>query len=197
MKSALKKCSARVFAPALMMTSTLSVSAQSADQILLEIDITDLSAVKITSTGNFSIINDDSSTVTDGVWLQGVFSTGGTATYTASSSTLMPAGSTDIYAEVYNDYKPLITVDDWGIYGSSAQPQDFQTNTAAFIGSLTADFSSSSSVFSTAGTTGEIYVGDGNNGSNAVIGYYQIVPEPTSITILAGAGLLILRRRRG
>ena len=177
------------------MASTLSVSAQSANEILLEIDPTNLSTVTITSTGNHSLINDSSADGTAGIWLQGVFSTGGVAS-APTSSTLTPAGNTGPYDQIYNDFFG-IDVTDLGFYRNSSEVQNFQTTAPAFTGSMTADFSTSTFLSSSVGTTGEIRVGDTTTGSNALIGYYKIVPEPTSLSILAGAGLLIARRRRG
>ena len=195
MKLTLEQRIARGVLLAFVMASTLSVSAQSASEILLEIDPTNLAAVTITSTDNHSLIDDSSADGIAGIWLQGLFSTGGTVPSLSSSSNLTPAGNTVPYNQLYNDFFG-VDVTDFGIYSNSSDFQNFQTTAAAFTGSLAADFSSSTSVFSSAGTTGEIRAGDSQNGSDALIGYYQIVPEPTSLSILACAGIMITRRRR-
>jgi hypothetical protein len=180
--------------------------------VLLNIDLSDPAAVLITSTGQFSTNNNNSTTAYDGVLLAGFFSSGvltnGVATGSLTggdSGVAYDAFASDTIAGVP---APLVNLDLYNSGTGTGGIQTFAIGSSAFSGSAILDFSSIASFLNGRGATGNIYAGNGGaNGTSGnlgpIIGQWIIiasVPEPGSNALLAfgalAASLLIYRRYR-
>ncbi|MEM8836324.1 MAG: hypothetical protein AAGD00_10960 [Planctomycetota bacterium] len=184
-----------------VLTFTGSALANGSAHILLTVDVSDPSAVRITATGDVSLLNDSSDTLAAGVTLANLFTTDlqvSPAIQPLPTGDLSPSGSSGVFDRITNTFGGL-TDRDLNLFSTSANGgQDslmFDTATAAFTGELLADLTGGT--FGPIGTTGDIFVGDTTPpGSGAIIGFYQIVPSPGSAAMLALAGLAATRRRR-
>lgn len=167
--------------------------------ILLQVDPSNPSAVSFAAIPNFAQNPDSSGNTAGGIVLEDIFAADAqiTISLTLNSSNLTPAGAGVEFTD-YSNQSPGVGGDTnlnlWRSPGVS-QGMDFTTNSPALSGSATADLSAQT--LQPAGTTGDIFVLYSNGTRGAVIGQYQIVPEPgTSVLCLGSlAGLLILRRR--
>jgi len=166
--------------------------------VVLEVDVTNPSAVTFTATGAFSAV-DSSSTVTfDGISALGFLTSSGGNTEQFTTSTLRPSNviSPD---DAYTAYQFDTNGVDLDMYTNGGQlTQVFSTSAAALVGQLVANLSFWTSQLPSAGASGNVLAGyPATNGG--VIGTWQVVPEP-SMYALAGAGALasyLMARRRG
>ncbi|MEM6394185.1 MAG: hypothetical protein AAF797_15575 [Planctomycetota bacterium] len=167
---------------------------------VIEINPTNPSAVTFTATDTRALINDSSANTFGGVSLIGLFAQGFVVDSAPVSGTLTPSGAGVTYNFANGGVDPVgatslnlsSTTFDFNDPGINAQA--FASDQAPFTGSATLDLTGA--IFGPIGTTGDIVVGNGNSGSGAVIGQFEIVPEPASLTLLAAAGLLLTQRRR-
>lgn len=168
-------------------------------QVLLTVDISDPSAVTFTATGLAPSANDNTVSGTIGFTLLGFLTSADDLLSTSGLGDLEAPGMTSAYdAFAALDYAggvfdPGVDINLWG--GSGVQ--NFSTGAPAFTGTFTIDLTAIASLLPSAGHSGTIQVGDGSE-TGAVIGQYQVVPEPSAVllTTLACGTVLIFRRRR-
>ncbi len=202
-----------VAAVCLLVAAALPASAAT---ILLEVDVGDPNEVTLTSTGERSLIDDDSARIGDGITLKGFFASDFDAdvvafqgVYTQGPEPLIPAGAGTNYNAFDNGFTG-VGLRDVNLYqqGSGRGPrQRFKKTQAAFTGEGYLTFEDffgdgfTPPEF-TNGFIGDILVGYGNNGSGRVVGQFQIVggtPIPEPVAALGGMtllGTIVLRRRR-
>ncbi|HAV63336.1 MAG TPA: hypothetical protein DCY13_13345 [Verrucomicrobiales bacterium] len=163
---------------------------------LLTIDISNPSAVVFTGTGQFASANFTGASTTFPVRLLGFFSADpGQDTINNSSSTLFTSGSSAAlnYALTGRFIPGQTTLVLRNEFGSG---HSFSTSSAGFTGSATFDLSSYSSLLPAVGTVGNISASDGT--STVVVGTFEVVPvpEPSTIALLAFAGVAFVAWRR-
>jgi len=184
--------------PRLLLVAAFGLVSQSAmSQILLKVDISDPSAVTFAATGNFPGIDDSSVSNTAGVSLIDLFAVDSTNfADQLFSGDLFAAGTYSPYDTFTVGYSALTDRDItlWVYKFIDSNTQIFKTIEPAFTGTGLIDLTGET--FKPIGSTGNIIVGDSESGSGAVIGQYQIIPEPSSLALLGLSGLLALRRRR-
>ncbi len=184
---------------------------------MLTVDISDPAAVKITATGAFPSLANNSFSTGEGVTLVGLLSSAysgpaaGGALRELSGPGLFASGSdTGDPSQAYTTYWVGDFATGVGVSGKDVnllsiypdpQTQAFTLGGAAFFGEAFANFTGAS--FMAVGSTGEIWLSYMNNYAplNLSIGQWQVVPEPSSLLLVvaaAGAGipLLVARRRR-
>jgi len=132
--------------------------------------------------------------------LAGYFTSAVGTTGSPISGTLTPAGTTAAYNNWFTDDLSTSNVDVNLYVNSSVQLQNFSTSSPAFSGSATIDLSSFLAELPATGTIGPIYSGYSRD-AGVVIGYWQVVPEPSSLAqlVLSGlalSGILAWRTRR-
>jgi hypothetical protein len=157
--------------------------------VILTIDVTDPEKVLFTATGAHAQNNDVETSVGQGFTLLGFFNQEVDYDYTSfDRSNLKSPGASFAYGDLF---VASISGDgrDLNIAGSGFVSQDFSATEAAFTGSARIDLSAWMSTL-TPGTTGDILAGDAFY-NTVVIGQYQIIPEPGTISLLIGAGLLL------
>jgi len=181
---------------ALVAMSSVTQSAQAA--VLIQVDISNPSAVTFTSTDAFASINDSTSTMFDGVTFDEIFSASSLVSETYAGLTgsgLFPPTTTGL---AYDDTLTAgdgVSTTDLNFYANTGSPtQSFSTGAPAFSGSATVNIAGVT--YQSVGYIGEILAGYADGGSFDSIGQYQIVPEPGSLALLGPGGLLITRRRR-
>jgi hypothetical protein len=167
--------------------------------VVLEVDVTNPSAVTFTATGAFSAV-DSSSTVTfDGISALGFLTSSGGNAEQFTTSTLRPSNVSSSGA--YIAYQFDTNGVDLDMYTTDGLPaQVFSTSVAALVGQLVANLSFWTSQLPSAGASGNVIAGYPGN-SGGVIGTWQAVavPEPSTYA-LAGAVAVascLMARRRG
>lgn len=174
----------------------ISLLGTSQAAVVLIVDITDPSAVTITATTNFSAINDSTSQDGNGIVLKGLFSSGSGSGSFTSGDLAAPGGVA--YNFSANGFNSTVTDLDLNLFSQDkSNTQSFVDSAAAFTGSLTINLDSED--LSGVGSSGDVLVGDGEpgGGSGLVIGTYQIIPEPSMVSLLImGLGTLCIVRRR-
>jgi hypothetical protein len=168
------------------------IANQTLADVVLNVDITDISAVTFSATGAPSAVNDSSSSSLDGASLLNLFTVAYADNQSASSGSLF-GSSSDALDLLLTPYGSL-TGFDLNLFASSVEmQQNFSTVSPAFSGSTTFDLSGSSILL---GSTGDVIAGDTLNGSGAVIGQWQAIPEPASIGLLGlvSCGIFFTRR---
>jgi hypothetical protein len=171
--------------------AALAFYTTSSAAVILTIDITDPSSVRISGTGAFAENDDlDSTTMLEGFLLINFFDSdpGWDVPDYLEESELYSPGGTFEYTDLYYDGRDL------NIVGGNFSSQDFSTTEAAFEGYAIADFSDVAHLL-TAGRTGNIYAGDMWN-STVIIGQYEIIPEPSVSLLALGSVAVMLGRRR-
>ncbi|MCP5516829.1 MAG: PEP-CTERM sorting domain-containing protein [Verrucomicrobiales bacterium] len=179
--------------------------------VLLQVNVSDPTAVTITATSAHATLNDNSASTFAGVTLADFFNApAGLNVFFMTFSTLSPAGTAQTYNWFYNND---LSASDRGLnlYRDLASPQTqiFTTAAPAFTGSATLDLTKLGGVvlplglLPTVGTIGNLVVGDGEGaGSGATIGQWQVVvPEPStwgvvSLVALGSVGVVMRRRNR-
>ncbi len=185
-------------------------------EVLLEIDVSNPSAVVFTATDAFSAQNHNSATTYDGISILNFFTSNSAfidyndqavpGDWAFVSSDLSPSGTADLYDSIGTFNIEVSTSwaagNDLCINGyQKYSTQVFSTSQTAFTGSAVKDmaggFQDNSAYLPAVGTMGDIIVG--YEQSNPVIGQWQIVPEPSSIGLIlvGGLGLVRCRRKRG
>lgn len=158
--------------------------------VILTIDITDLRAVLFKSTAAHAQNDDiDETYLSEGFTLLEFFNAD--VDYDMidfDTSTLDSPGGNFAYTTLFPTAINSLNVD-LNIAGSGFSTQDFSTSAPAFTGFAVADLRAWMSGI-TLGTTGNILAGDASY-NTVIIGQYQIIPEPGTISLLVGAGLLL------
>ncbi len=189
-----------MFRNALTILSLLTLgSTASFAAILLEIDISDPSAVTFTATSNNASSDSSLNASSNGFTIEGFFLSNPTVDYIDGNvtGTLSPVtGTTQTYAiagtfdylsgtETFGPGNDLnVTAN--GNAGSNSQV--FSTSSTAFTGTAVMDLSSYVANLPLAGASGSIY--PGYSLGPAVIGEWSVVPEPSTYAL--GAGMLAL-----
>jgi len=159
--------------------------------VILTIDITDPRAVLFKATAAHAQNNDiDETYLSEGFTLLGFFNADVDYDMTdfKTPSTLYSPGGNFAYTTLFPTAIDSLNVD-LNIAGSGFSTQDFSTSSPAFTGLAVADLRAWMSGI-TLGTTGNILAGDASY-NTVIIGQYQIIPEPGTISLLVGAGLLL------
>lgn len=178
-------------------TILVAGSAASA-QVLLEVDITDPSAVVITATGAAAAL-DSAASVVSGATLADIF----TADFTLGTANnptgdLVGGGSGVAYNRSFNNTTTVgrLSLNLW-VTGGGGASASFTTADPAFTGSATLDLSGAS--LAAIGSRGSVWSDDapfGNPSQGAIIGEFLIVPAPGAAALLGLGGLAMVRRRR-
>ena len=174
--------------------------------VVLEIDVTDITAVSFTATGEFSAINNSTTTNGDGIAVLNFFTAPtSTAQYFQdfATNTLKPSTASVLpwYDTMQPDFTSGATSRDVGIYnGSGSATQFFSTTSAAFDGRMVVNFTTVAGNVPSAGASGNVIAGYPGN-SGGVVGTWQAVtvPEPSTYA-LAGACAIascLMARHRG
>jgi hypothetical protein len=173
----------------------------SAATILLEVDVSDPSAITFASTGAAPLVSDDNSDEFDGITLSTFFDLPYDPFFDAPLDEVngnLKAPGARSYNFVANDFDQ-IGVRDLNFYRDSffSRTQRFDVNQAAFTGTGVVDLTGATF---TLGRIGDIRAGA--RPSDPVIGQYQILggtPIPEPVAALGGMtllGTIVLRRRR-
>ena len=166
--------------------------------VVLEVDVTDPSAVSFTATGAFSAVSGSSTVTFDGISALGFLTSSGANAEQFTTSTLRPSNVSSPGA--YTAYQFDTNGVDLDMYTTGGLPtQVFSTSAVALVGQLVANLSFWTSQLPSAGVSGNVIAGyAANNGG--VIGTWQVVPEPSTIAMalagLACGGYSMFRRRR-
>ncbi|NLH74863.1 MAG: hypothetical protein GX456_17575 [Verrucomicrobia bacterium] len=168
---------------------------------LLKVDTSNPSAVTITATREYPTAEDSGTTTYDGVTLLEFFTSEEPLGnfYNLSPSTLQPALSGVTYTLWTVDNYSGTAVDLNLHENDSGEPQKqiFTLSNPAFTGTAALDLSGYS--LPSPGKTGNILAGFSAN-AGAIIGEYQVVPEPHALPLAAGLALMVfvlVRRRLG
>ena len=158
--------------------------------VVLDVDVSNPAAVTFTATGNVSQI-DDSGLLMGGVDLLGFFASDPGSIKSGLLGDLRPSSAASAYGTMDKSY---LHGDALNLSYGASGTQTFSTITPAFAGAGTADLGSYSALLPVAGDSGNVAVG---GPVGAVVGQWQVVPEPGVLTMLvAGGATLVLRRRR-
>lgn len=183
--------STRVFMSAALL---FAITPKPSAAVLIEINVSNPSAVTFQATGNPAAINDSSTTTLLGVTLLSFYREVITQVSPESiSGDLTPSGATAAYGLYYVDnhsgsFKDLNLLRETPLFDKQA----FSTAVAAFTGTATIDFSSFPvSALPTIGTTGNLLAGfSGDFGG--VIGQWTVVPEVSSAVQAGVMGAVLL-----
>lgn len=168
-------------------------------QVVLQIDVSNTSAVTFTALSTHASGTDGATLTGDGVDLLTFFTGLGYTSGTFRSGNLTANGATGAYSNADADnYSGEFT--DLNLYtylGSEAQ--NFHPGAAPFTGASTLDLTSAAGTLPTPGTTGNIISGWSGGGNNVVIGQWQVVPETPPIAqftvyLAAFAGIIVWRQ---
>jgi len=177
----------------------LGLLTSSKAQVILTVDISNPGAVAFIATGAAPGANDSTLTSFIGFTLLGFLNSSSSYQSGTVSNGLKAPGMSTGYANFFalnyaaGNFSAGVDANLWG----DEQFQLFSTLSPAFTGTTIISLSPISALLPAVGHTGDIRVGDGNS-TGAVIGQYQVVPEPASVilTTFAGGTLLFFRRRR-
>ena len=169
--------------------------------VVLTIDISNPSAVVVTAVANNAQV---AGTLPvdyyGGISLQDFFT--GTVDLTAGVSitgTWIGQGTVNRYNELVSftyGSPDIVPGTDLSIYHNvvdSEQNQNFVTTAPPFTGTGTFSLAGVTSL-PALGITGNVRIGF--NGEDNILGQYLVIPEPTSMALLATSALLLARRRR-
>jgi len=174
----------------------VSCVASSAATVLL-VDVSDPSAVKISSSGANADADSDNVPEAAGIDLLRFF-TGAVnmSVMYVNSSSLTPSGG-NAYSNFEGDDYSGSLVDLNLISSSLSAMQNFSTTTPAFTGEAYLDLSGFTAFLPTFGTSGNILVGANMETYGTVIGQWQAVPEPQTYALIAMGlvGIYFVRRR--
>lgn len=185
-------------------------TAQVQGAVVLEIDVSDPSAVTFTSSGGMSSTLSSLDASLEGFTIENFFSTevdlfgalGGTLSPTVGTSSAYSAIGTFNYSANNGTFT---AGDDLSVYVSGSEGADsqvFNTTTAAFVGAASIDLSAFIASLPAPGTSGHIITGYFQSGTpdhGEVIGQWSVtaVPEPSSTALWAlGMAGMLLRRSR-
>ena len=187
------------------LVSSLLVVASNAS-VTLQINVSNPSAVTVQAVAGVSQTDSSLSIGLDGITLENLFTTDvnypNTTTFTGD---LSPSGTASMYNGLgtfdFDANDGVFTSgDDLSMYFNGVGTQVFDTSTNAFTGVATIDFSSTPGALPAIGTSGNIYSGYFKSGTadhGEIVGQWQVVPEPSSATLLlSGACIALVRRRR-
>lgn len=189
--------------------------------ILLIIDVSDPSQVKITATAALSSGTSSLTLGYDGISLLNLLNSGANIPNTSvvsnlvATSNLFPTQSPALSGGVASRYTGLATFDfeggsgtlgagnDLGVYmnggGATDDSQIFTSGQQAFQGESVWNLSAYTSMLPAAGVTGNIisgYLASGND-HGVLLGEYMVIPEPSTFALGAiAASVLAIRRRR-
>ena len=191
---------------------SLSLSARAA--VILEVDVSDASAVTFTATVANSAVDSSLNYSLKGITIVDFFTSNvNYGVNTTISGSLAPTLSSpsDGFYDYFGSYDwdgntgSFGPSTDFNMYaGGAAGPgsQEFSTSFQAFTGVATFDFSANSGFLPTAGASGNIYTGylktGGDPTEGLIIGTWQVVPEPSSYALYLGifsVACLVFRRR--
>lgn len=173
---------------------------------VLVIDISNPAAVTFTSTGSVSLVDSSLNMSLGGFSIQNFFATAVWADEIATGN-LHPTGSPYVYSGLGTfDYEGgtgfFGSSNDLSIYSNGGASttelsQVFSTDSSAFNGVMTVNFSEFASSLPAAGTAGNVRAGYliGELGHTGIVGEYIVVPEPSAV-LLGGLGALALLKRR-
>ncbi len=157
--------------------------------VVLEIDVTNISAVNFTATGALSAINNSTTTNGDGIAVLNFFVSPYSTAYswsTFATNTLKPSTASSLpwYTVAQADTSSGPISRDFGICnGPGSTPQVFSTTSAALAGTIVVDFTEGgfdSSLLPSPGASGNVLAGYPGN-SGGVIGTWQAVAVPEVI----------------
>ncbi len=193
------------------MMAYISLSKRSEAAVVLQIDVSDPSAVVIKATPGLSLTTSNLRRALDGITIENFFTSA--VNYPASSNSsgdlidtlgIVNQGGFSGFGtfEYSNNDGAFGSANDLSVFrngGDGTPDQIFTTGTRAFTGSETFDFSSTASAIPASGTTGDVITGYFNSGTpdhGEVIGQWVVViPEPSS-ALLGALGLLLVAKRR-
>ena len=195
--------SSSVLALAVVVGLIAATSPVVGQSVLIDINQYNLNDVTFTTTGLAAFANTNVAE-NAGVDLIGYFSSSLTSVRTGVAGTLTPAGAgTTAYNEwIADNYQNGFNDVDLNLFSSSRIPvQDFTTSSAAFTGTVGLNLSSYLAELPATGTEGPIYAGYSRQ-PGTLIGYWEVVPEPSSLEQLALGGIILSgliawRARRG
>lgn len=165
-------------------------------QLLLTIDVSDITNISFTATSNSPLIADNSFMGEEGFTLIGLIEPGNETDSQAdfaltSNLTTDGIGS---YTEIKGiNFASLdeenfeVGLDIWVYRWSETNYQNFSLSLPAFTGTATIDLFGNNIVLKSSGG-GDIYLGGAPGRKGAKIGEYQVIPEPSTL-LLVGLGL--------
>ena len=168
-------------------------------RVLIEVNVSNPSAATFTATGNYSLIDDSTAEGIVGVDLLAFFSGMGAGLEDVSGNLTPPNQNGFAYNCWFSDYysSTYPICNDLNLFNNRDDLQTFSTGAPAFTGAGTTDLSAYAAFLPSPGTTGDIAAGSFGDGSMAVIGQWQVTPEPATLVMLAmGGAVMLIRRRR-
>lgn len=180
-------------------------------QLLLIIDVSDITNITFTATTNTPLIADNTFTGEEGFTLIGMIAPGNDTDSQADFVTTSDLTTDGIgaYTEIKGinfssldeeNFEPGFDV--WVYRWAELDFQNFSLSLPAFTGTATIDLFGNNIVLKTSGG-GDIYLGGPPGRKGAKIGEYQVIPEPNSFALI-GFGFAVMtlmtyratRRRR-
>lgn len=172
----------------------LSLQAAVQAEILLTVDISDPMAVRFTATEAASSAT-GLANISSGITLLGLFfNQYANGDIALAEQTLFANGASLPYATasvVYYQLEGIGRGYDLNLYGAPLSYQ-FVQGAQAFTGEALLTFYAAAPDFASVGTIGDIVLGySQSNGKGTVIGQFQVIPEPSSLMLLAFSPFLI------